>query len=81
MAELNNRSEATKKEYATDEAGMMADAKQYAKDDFRTVLPLVEKLDGKEATEDRKKEIADALIQVKYEAIKSKRLGVDALFA
>lgn len=80
MAEIKNKNEV--KEYATDEAGMMADAKAYARDDFRTVEPLVARLDGVDKLSDeRRKEVAEALIQVKYDAIRAKRIGVDSLFS
>lgn len=47
MAEVKNR-ENTTKEYATDELGMMADAKEYAKRDFEVCKMVYAKMTGVE---------------------------------
>jgi len=66
------------KTYATDEAGMMKDAKSYAKQDFKTATELLKtlgitKLDnGVELTEEM---TAKALISVKFKQIKEARLN------
>ena len=74
MAELNNANRKSekneKKELATDEAGMMIDAKDYAKREMSTVLKVLEKL-GFDTTKEEL--IATALIAVKYEQIDKAR--------
>jgi len=58
--------------YATDEAGMMADAKIYAKQDFNQTLKVNAKLLNVEVetmSDEIKEKIAKALIEVKYEQI------------
>ena len=73
MAEVKNR-ENTTKEYATDELGMMADAKEYAKRDFEVCKLVTARMLGVEtlSKEDEAK-MAQNLIQVKYEQIKNAR--------
>lgn len=73
MAEIKNTTSATK-EYATDELGMMADAKEYAKRDFEVCKLVVARTLGVEtlSKEDESK-MAQNLIQVKYEQIKNAR--------
>jgi len=66
----------TTKTYATDEAGMLADAKQYAKRDFSVVLSTLERLGQKID----KELVAEALIQVKLEQIKEARLNRTSYF-
>ena len=69
MALQNKQGTVTKpvvaKVYATDEAGMRADAKEYAKRDFTVVTATIETLG---LTIDHAK-IAEALIEVKYNQI------------
>ena len=74
MAEIKSRENATK-EYATDELGMMADAKEYAKRDFDVCRLVVAKVNGVELSKEDEAKIAEALIQVKYEQIKNARLN------
>ena len=62
--------------YATDEAGMLADAKTYAKRDFH----IVEETLKKSGMEYDRAEMAEHLIQVKLEQIKKARLERDTLF-
>ena len=69
--------------YATDEAGMMADAKSYAKQDFRQTLKVNAKLLGidlETVSEEMKQKIAQALIEVKYEQIVEARTNRDTYF-
>ena len=73
MAEIKNTSNATK-EYATDELGMMADAKEYAKRDFEVCKMVYAKMTGVEVvSKDDEAKIAKNLIEVKYEQIKNAR--------
>ena len=69
MAIKNNQGTKTQqvvaKVYATDEAGMRLDAKEYAKRDFTVVTATIEALG---LTIDHAK-IAEALIEVKYNQI------------
>lgn len=78
MAQYDNKAgtKTAKKQYATDPEGMMQDAKEYASKDFNSVLSTFKEL-GKEnaglmevITEEQ---IANALIQVKYEQIVKSR--------
>ena len=73
MAEIRNTTSTTR-EYATDELGMMADAKEYAKRDFEVCKMVYAKMAGVEtiSKEDEAK-IAKNLIEVKYEQIKNAR--------
>jgi len=59
------------KTYATDEAGMLKDAKAYAKRDFGVVVATLKRL-GQNIDQEL---IAEALIQVKLEQIKEARLN------
>lgn len=76
MAELNNANarkveDNTKKALATDEKGMMVDAKDYAKRDISTLISVLGKLGfDVEANEEL---IAKTLIAVKYEQINKAR--------
>lgn len=72
MAEIQNRNNS--KEYATDELGMMADAKEYAKRDFE-VCKLVYARMTEQETLDKETEakLASELIKVKFEQIKNAR--------
>ena len=73
MAEVKNR-ESASKEYATDELGMMADAKEYAKRDFEVCKMVYAKMKGVEAiSKEDEALIAKNLIEVKYEQIKNAR--------
>lgn len=73
MAEVKNR-ENTTKEYATDELGMMADAKEYAKRDFEVCKMVYAKMTGVEIiSKEDEALIAKNLIEVKYEQIKNAR--------
>lgn len=73
MAEVKNR-ENTSKEYATDELGMMADAKEYAKRDFEVCKMVYAKMTGVEVvSKDDEAILAKNLIEVKYEQIKNAR--------
>lgn len=77
MAISNNQGTKTQqtvaKVYAADEAGMMQDAKDYAKRDFQIVDAVIAKM-----VEDRvpfeKQYIAEALIQIKYKQIVNARI-------
>jgi hypothetical protein len=70
MAQLANRNTQAR-EFATDEVGMMADAKDYAKRDISTILKVFEMLKGvPEITEEM---IVKATIKVKYEQINKAR--------
>ena len=73
MAQYNNNQSKT---YATDEAGMLKDAKQYAKRDFSIVELTLKKLD----IEYDKETVANALIQVKLDQIKHARLERNTFF-
>lgn len=87
MAVLNNTDsqENSKREYATDVAGMMADAKKYARTEMSTVIAVLSKL-GLEAVNDTENDsvkdgmkaipleaVAKSVIAVKYEQIKKAR--------
>lgn len=80
MAEVKNRDSASK-EYATDELGMMADAKEYAKRDFEICKMVYAKMTGIEVLS-REKEalIAKSIIEIKYEQIKNARINRVAYF-
>lgn len=73
MAELANGTDnkSKEKEYATDEAGMMADAKLYARKDVSTVLRVFDML--KKVENPSEEIICKTLIKVKYEQINAKR--------
>ena len=78
MAQLNNESKQEQKNttngtraYATDEAGMMADAKEYAKRDMSTIVKVLDKLQMD--TENQMELIVKAVIAVKYEQIEKAR--------
>lgn len=73
MAQYTNKQP---KQYATDEAGMLKDAKQFAKRDFSIVELTIKKL----GIEYNKEEVANALIQVKLDQIKHARLERDTFF-
>ena len=85
MAELkhNTGTSDSKKEFATDEAGMMVDAKTYAKKDASTILKTFQKLGFNvvtidNETSDDKQNITEeiiikSLIAVKYEQIENAR--------
>ncbi len=67
------------KVWATDEAGMMNDAKKYAKLEWKQHITLMRKL--KISEEDFPDDtIGKALILVKYEAIKESRLNRTSIF-
>lgn len=76
MAEFkysSSKKDGEKKDYATDDAGMMADAKEYAKRDVSTAIALCGKL-GFDTEDDTKVElIVKQLIAVKFEQIKKSR--------
>lgn len=73
MAEIKNTTSATR-EYATDELGMMADAKEYAKRDFEVCKMVYAKMTSVEAiSKEDEALIAKNLIEVKYEQIKNAR--------
>ena len=85
MALLNNDNQKTedKREFATDEAGMMKDAKAYAKKDASTILKTFQKM-GINITSVDNPEVDDkqniqesliikSLIAVKYEQIVNSR--------
>jgi hypothetical protein len=75
MADIKNRDNTTK-EYATDELGMMADAKEYAKRDFEVCKLVVAKmLDVETLSKEDEAKMAQNLIQVKYEQIKNARIN------
>ena len=65
----NNINTASK--YSTDEAVMLADAKKYARDDFKQTMAVVIGL-GLENTP-TEAEVAKALIDYKYKVIKESR--------
>lgn len=73
MATYNNNQPKT---YATDEAGMLKDAKAFAKRDSAIVELTCKKM-GLEVTNER---IAEALIAVKLEQIKNARLNRNSLY-
>ncbi len=76
MAISNNQGtktqQAVAKVYATDEAGMMQDAKDYAKRDFQIVLATMRMFQVNESITNE--EIANALIQIKYKQIVDARI-------
>ena len=73
MADIKNTNNTTK-EYATDELGMMADAKEYAKRDFEVCKMVYVKMTGVEViSKEDEARIAQSLIEVKYEQIKNAR--------
>lgn len=76
MAISNNQGTKTQqtvaKVYATDEAGMMQDAKDYAKRDFQIVLATMRKFSTNESISNE--DIAEALIQIKYKQIVDARI-------
>ena len=84
----NNEVAPKPKKYATDEAGMMADAKIYAKQDFKSVVDTLKKLGTKVVSEDRdlvdgeirEEAVAKALILVKFDQIKESRLNRTSYF-
>ena len=74
MAELNNNNAinaSRDKVYATDEAGMMTDAKDYARRDMSTIIKVLEKLDVD--TEKQMQLIVSSVVAVKYEQIDKSR--------
>lgn len=77
MAEVRNK---TTGPLATDEAGMMADAKAYAKSDYYIVKQFMEVRLDKVLTPDEENEIAKQLIDAKLVAIKKSRMGVNSNF-
>lgn len=75
MAEISNttsNSNFKRKEYATDEAGMMRDAKEYASRDFKGTCDIIRKVGIKEEQVSEEM-IAKALILTKYNQIKESR--------
>ena len=76
MAISNNQGTKTQqvvaKVYATDEAGMMQDAKDYAKRDFQIVLATMRMFKTNDSVSNE--EIANALIQIKYKQIVDARI-------
>lgn len=76
MAEIKNNQ---RKEYATDELGMMADAKEYAKRDFEPTKAFYAEINGiedvKSLDEETCQKIAKALIDSKFKMIKNARLN------
>lgn len=74
----NDTSGATSKQvakvYATDEEGMMADAKRFAKQDFSSVTDTVRRL-GFTEEQASDEMIAKALILTKYNLIKEARIN------
>jgi len=76
MAIKNNQGTKTQqvvaKVYATDEAGMMQDAKDYAKRDFQIVLATMRMFKTNDNISNE--EIANALIQIKYKQIVDARI-------
>lgn len=72
MADIKNTRDTTK-EYATDELGMMADAKEYAKRDFEVCKMVYAKMSGEEISKEVEAKLAKNLIEVKYEQIKNAR--------
>lgn len=83
MAEITGRtnSAGATKEYATDELGMMADAKEYAKRDFEVCKMVYAKMTGVEViSKEDEALIAKNLIEVKYEQIKNARTNRVAYF-
>lgn len=76
MAISNNQGTKTQqvvaKVYATDEAGMMQDAKDYAKRDFQIVLATMRMFKTNDNISNE--EIANALIQIKYKQIVDARI-------
>ena len=72
MAELRNNVAGTKsREYATDEAGMMKDAKEYASKDMSTIIRVLDKI-GID-TEAQLELITKSVVAVKYEQIDKAR--------
>lgn len=61
----------TKKELAHDEAGMMIDAKEYAKRDASTLFKVLDKLDFD--IEEKEELIIKTLVSVKFEQIDKAR--------
>jgi len=77
MAEIKKINKEVK-EYATDDLGMMEDAKEYAKRDFETTKAFyaeMEKVEVKDLDNDTCKKIAEALISSKFKMIKNARLN------
>ena len=73
MAEIKNTTSTTR-EYATDELGMMADAKEYAKRDFEVCkMVYVKMTDADSLPKETESKLAKCLIEVKYEQIKNAR--------
>ena len=76
MAITNNQGTKTQqvvaKVYATDEAGMMQDAKDYAKRDFQVVLATMRMFKTNDNISNE--EIANALIHLKYKQIVDARI-------
>ena len=71
MAEIRKTTSAIR-EYATDELGMMADAKEYAKRDFAVCKMVYAKMtDVEVVSKEDEANIAKNLIEVKYEQIKN----------
>lgn len=76
MAIKNNQDTKTQqtvaKVYATDEAGMMQDAKDYAKRDFQIVLATIRSFPTCDNISDE--DVADQLIKIKYKQIVDARI-------
>ena len=73
MARYSNNQPKT---YATDEAGMLKDAKAFAKRDSAIVEQVIERLE----LDVTKELIADMLITIKLEQIKNARLNRNSLY-
>ncbi len=76
MADYRNDRNTQTKVYATDDAGMLADAKSYAKRDFHIVEETLKVMN----IEYDRVEWAKALTEVKLDQIKKARLERDTLF-
>ncbi len=76
MATYTDDRNAQTKTYATDDAGMLADAKSYAKRDFH----IVEETLKQSGIDYDRAEMAEALTQVKLGQIRKARLERDTLF-
>ena len=76
MAQYSEDKNNQNRTYATDEAGMLADAKSYAKRDFH----IVEETLKQSGIDYERQEMAEALVQVKLGQIRKARLERDTLF-
>jgi len=80
MATYGNTNNSNTREYRTDEAGMIEDAKQYAKKDFHMIEKCYAKVHGEPMDKETKIAHVKGLIAVKYDAIVAKRLNRDDTF-